>query len=36
MKFICEFIGGPLAGTMPLERAEALTSERSEDLRAIR
>lgn len=36
MKFTCEFIGGPLAGTMPLERAEALTEERTEDLTEIR
>ena len=36
MKFICEFIGGPLAGTMPLEKSETLTAERSEDLSAIR
>lgn len=36
MKFICEFIGGPLAGTMPLEKAESLTAERSDDLSAIR
>ena len=36
MKFTCEFIGGPLAGMMPLERAEKLTTERSEDLSEIR
>lgn len=36
MKFTCEFIGGHLDGMMPLERAEALTKERTEDLSAIR
>lgn len=36
MKFTCEFVGGPMAGTMPLERAEKLTTERSEDLSEIR
>ena len=36
MKFICEFIGGPLAGTMPLEQAEAMTDRRSEDLSEAR
>lgn len=36
IKFTCEFIGGPLAGTMPLERAEAMTDRRSADLSEIR
>lgn len=31
MKFVCEFVGGRLAGTMPLEEAEKLTAERSKD-----
>ena len=36
IRFTCEFIGGPLAGMMPLERAEALTEERSADMSEIR
>lgn len=36
IKFICDFIGGPLAGTMPLEQAEAMTGRRSADLSEIR
>lgn len=31
MKFVCEFIGGPMAGKMPLEDAEKLTDKRSTD-----
>lgn len=32
MKFVCQFVGGHLAGEMPLEKAELLTVRRSEDL----
>lgn len=32
MRFMCEFIGGPLAGTVPLEVAETMTDMRSADL----
>ena len=31
VKFVCEFIGGPMAGKMPLEDAEKLTDKRSTD-----
>lgn len=31
VKFVCEFIGGPMAGKMPLEEAEKLTEARSKD-----
>ena len=36
MKFICQFVGGPLAGEMPLEKAETMTDKRSADLSEIR
>lgn len=36
MKFVCEFVGGPMAGQMPLEEAEALTEERNGDLSVLR
>ena len=35
-KYICEFIGGPMAGRMSLEEAEKLTDKRSEDLTKLR
>lgn len=36
MKFVCQFVGGPLAGTVTLEQAEKMTDKRSEDLSDIR
>lgn len=36
MKFVCEFVGGPMAGQIDLEEAEKLTDKRSEDLSAYR
>ena len=31
MTFVCEFVGGPLDGYMPLDEAEKLTTKRSRD-----
>lgn len=36
MKFVCDFVGGALNGTISLEEAEKMTSKRSEDLSEIR
>ena len=36
MKYVCQFVGGSMNGKISLEKAEKLTTRRSEDLSALR